>query len=54
MCKLNSTEASYKVSTVTWIYTKISKEQDTKDDSLYNGNKLIIVPRKINKFSINR
>jgi hypothetical protein len=27
-------------------YTKINKEQDTKHDSLYNGNKLIIVPRK--------
>jgi hypothetical protein len=33
-CKLNSTEANYKVSTVTWIYTKITKEQDTKHDSL--------------------
>jgi hypothetical protein len=46
-------QANYKVSTVTWIYTKITKEQDTKHDSLYNGNKLIIVPRK-NKFSVNR
>jgi hypothetical protein len=45
-CKLNSTEANYKVSTVTWIYTKITEEQDTKHDSLHNGNKLIIVPRK--------
>jgi hypothetical protein len=46
-CKQNSTVANYKVSTVIWKYTKITKEQDTKHDSLYNGNKLIIVPRKI-------
>jgi hypothetical protein len=32
---------------------KITKEQDTKHDSQYNGNKSIIVPRK-NKVSINR
>jgi hypothetical protein len=36
---------------VRWKYTKITKEQDTKHDSLYNGNKLITVPRK-NKYSI--
>jgi hypothetical protein len=36
--------ANYKVSTVTWIYAKITKEQDTKHDNLYNGNKLITVP----------
>jgi hypothetical protein len=36
-----------------WKYTKITKEQDIKRDSLYNGNKLKIVPRK-NKFNINR
>jgi hypothetical protein len=52
-CKLNSTEANYKVSTGIWKHTKITKEQDKNHDSLYNGNKLIIVPRK-NKFSINR
>jgi hypothetical protein len=34
-CKLNSTEANYKVSTVTWIYTKITKEQNTKHESIY-------------------
>jgi hypothetical protein len=34
-------------------YTKIIKEQNTKYDSLYKGNKLIIIPRKI-KVSINR
>jgi hypothetical protein len=32
---------------------KIIKEQNTKYDSLYKGNKLIIIPRKI-KDSINR
>jgi hypothetical protein len=52
-CKLNSTEANYKVSTNTQKYTKISKEQDTKHDSPYNDNKLIIIPRK-NKVSIDR
>jgi hypothetical protein len=52
-CKLNNTEANYKVSTVIWKYTIITKEQDTKHDSQYNGDKLIMVPRK-NKFSINR
>jgi hypothetical protein len=31
---------------------KITKEEDKKPDSLYNGNKLIILPRK-NKFNIN-
>jgi hypothetical protein len=51
---LTAQEANYKVSTVTWIYIKITKEKFTKHDSLYNGNKLIIVPRKRNKFSINR
>jgi hypothetical protein len=29
------------------------KEQNTKYDSLYNGNKLVIIPRKI-KVNINR
>jgi Zn ribbon nucleic-acid-binding protein len=52
-CKFNSTEANYKVSTVIRKYTKITKEQDTKHDSLYNGHKLMIVPRK-NKLIINR
>jgi hypothetical protein len=52
-CKLNNTEANYKVSTSTQKYTKIIKEQNTKYGSLYNGNKLIIISRKI-KFSINR
>jgi hypothetical protein len=47
MCKLNGIEANYKVSTSTLKYTKMIKEQSTKYDSLYNGNKLIIIPRKI-------
>jgi hypothetical protein len=39
-CKLNSTGANYKVSTSTQKYTKQLKEQNTKYDSLYKGNKI--------------
>jgi hypothetical protein len=42
-CKLNSTEVNYKVSTSTQKYTKIIKEQNTKYDSLYNSNKLMLM-----------
>jgi hypothetical protein len=52
-CELNSTEANYKVSRSRQKYTKITKNKIKNKDSLYNGIKLIIIPRKI-KVSINR
>jgi hypothetical protein len=42
-CKLNSLEANYKVSTVTWRYTKITKEQDSKRNKFLLKSIIIII-----------